>query len=119
MATSFDTLACPTAEMLGLYSASSWLQEQTSKAEGYNAEARLLCNPDASVTIKAAPMTLGAYMELRGWKLGRDENPNQLGYLVERPDMGPANQKGFDHFIAWVEKHSFERFYEPSGHLNS
>ena len=33
-------------------------------------------------TIKAKPMTRGAYNDLRGWKVPENENPDDDGYLV-------------------------------------
>lgn len=84
-----------------------------------DAEVRLFCNPEASLTVHAAPMTLGTYLDIRGWKAGPDDDLEQEGYLVERPDMGPPNQKGFKFFIAWLPKENFDRFYEPLGEPNS
>jgi hypothetical protein len=84
----------------------------------FDAEVRLFCKPESSVTIQAAPMRLGTYLKLRGWKPAADEDLEQEGYLVERPDMGPPNQEGFKNFIAWVSKANFDRFYEPLGSLN-
>lgn len=85
----------------------------------FDAEVRLFCNPDSCMTIQAAPMALGKYLTLRGWKAREGEDLNQEGYLVERPDIGPPNQEGFKSFIAWVKKEDFDRFYEPLGKPNS
>lgn len=84
-----------------------------------DAEMMIFCNPQRGLTTRACPMSLGDYLKLRGWRPDSRQDLNQGGYLVERPDMGPPNQKGFHHFIAWLPKENFERFYEPIGPMNS
>lgn len=87
--------------------------------EESDAEMMIFCNPQRGVTTRACEMRLGDYLKLRGWRPDSRQDLNQQGYLVERPDMGPPNQKGFNFFIAWLPKENFERFYEPIGPMNS
>jgi hypothetical protein len=112
---------------MALLSPTASLPHGTSRVEDidpdqmwlFDAEVRLFCSPVNSLTVQAAPMKLGKYLELRGWKPEKSEDLEQKGYLVERPDMGPPNQPGFKNFIAWLPKENFDRFYEPLGKPNS
>ena len=61
--------------------------------------------------IKAKPMTRGEYTKLREWKLPKDENPADEGYLVEYPDS-PANVEGFAGYVSWSPKAQFEAAYK-------
>lgn len=87
--------------------------------QAIEAELRIFLNPQRDMTVRARPMALGDYLKLRGWGPGQRVDLDAAGYLVERPDMGPPNQKGFDFFIAWLPKANFEQFYERLGSPNS
>lgn len=51
--------------------------------------------------IQAAPMTRGDYNNFRGWKLPKDENPLDEGYLVRYND----------NYCSWSPKEAFEKSY--------
>lgn len=59
-------------------------------------------------------MTRGEYNALRGWQVPADENPDDVGYLVERIDSKP-NHADFSGYISWLPKDVFEQIYKPSG----
>lgn len=95
------------------------LDPSVGSPEALQAEMRIFLNPDREVTVRATPMELGEYLQLREWSPGKRTDLEAPGYLVERPDMGPPNQKGFEFFIAWLPKDNFEEFYEQLGVMNS
>jgi len=64
--------------------------------------------------INAKEMTRKEYNELRGWIVPSDENPYDLGYLVEYIDGGKANHPDFYGYISWSPKDVFERAYRPT-----
>ena len=75
-------------------------------------EVGIFCNPALNVHVRASEMTLGDYLDLRGWsKIGEGLDVQKDGYLVERPDMGPPNHEKYPFFIAWLSKFQFDRFY--------
>lgn len=55
--------------------------------------------------IEAEPMTRGAYNELRGWIMPKDENPADEGYIV----------KYSDGYVSWSPKQAFEKAYSKIG----
>lgn len=55
--------------------------------------------------IEAEPMTRGAYNELRGWIMPKDENPADEGYIV----------KYSDGYVSWSPKQAFEEAYSKIG----
>ncbi len=63
--------------------------------------------------IRAVAMTRQGYNALRGWNVPEDENPNDLGYLVEYVDGGKPNVQGFDGYISWSPAEQFEKAYQP------
>lgn len=65
-------------------------------------------------TIFATPMTRGEYHKLRGWEVPADEDPTDLGYLVQHDNDGKANVEGFDGYISWSPQKLFELAYNPS-----
>jgi len=66
-------------------------------------------------TLKAKPMTLGEYNELRGWTQPENDSPAETpGYLVEYQDGGKANHADFSGYISWSPADIFEKFYHPS-----
>lgn len=52
-------------------------------------------------SIKAKPMRLGLYYQMRGWGISSDEDPNIEGYMIR-------NTEGD---IGWSPKKDFERSY--------
>jgi hypothetical protein len=62
--------------------------------------------------LKATPMTLGDYNNMRGWV---DKDGDQLapGYLVEYQDGGKPNLPGYDGYVSWSPQDVFERSYRP------
>lgn len=59
--------------------------------------------------IKAKPMTLGEYYELRGWDIG-DKDPSEQVYLVEYQDS-KTNVPGFSGYVSYSPKEVFEAAY--------
>lgn len=66
-------------------------------------------------TIMATPMTRGEYNALRGWEVPADEDPADLGYLVQYENDSKANVEGFDGYISWSPQKPFEEAYRASG----
>lgn len=64
--------------------------------------------------IKAKPITLGEYNELRGWAIPADENPAKEGYLVEYEPDGKPNHKDFEGYISWSPKEVFDKAYRKT-----
>lgn len=63
--------------------------------------------------LKATPMGKLAYCKLRGWDVPADEDPDQLGYVVEYQDGGEPNVEGFLGYVSWSPADVFERAYRP------
>lgn len=63
--------------------------------------------------INAEPMSRLEYNELRGWKVPKDENPDDSGFLVEYIDGGQSNHPDFQGYISWSPKNVFECEYRP------
>lgn len=63
--------------------------------------------------VKAVKMTLGEYNVYRGWTIPEDENPGDLGYLVEYLDGGRKNDERHAGYISWSPADVFERNYVP------
>lgn len=61
--------------------------------------------------VHAVPMSRGDYNELRGWEVPADENPDDLGYLVQYADGGAPNVDGFGGYVSWSPKDVFEGSY--------
>ncbi len=51
--------------------------------------------------IEAKAMTRGDYNDFRGWKLQKNENPTDEGYLVKHNDS----------YVRWIPKDIFEKYY--------
>lgn len=63
-------------------------------------------------TLKAWPLTRGQYNEYRGGTIPHDEDPDDLGYLVEyEPDGTKANHPAHDGYISWSPASVFEKTY--------
>jgi len=61
--------------------------------------------------IKARPMTRGEYNSYRGWEIPTDENPDDVGYLVEYTDGGQVNHPAHVGYISWSPKEVFDKAY--------
>lgn len=59
--------------------------------------------------VNATPMTRKEYTDLRGWVVPDNENPNDLGYLVEDLNADERNDENFLGYITWLPKRVFER----------
>lgn len=66
-------------------------------------------------TIMATPMTRGEYNAIRGWEVPADEDPADLGYLVQYEDGSKVNVEGFDGYISWSPQKPFDLAYNKSG----
>ena len=66
-------------------------------------------------TLKAVPMTRGAYNAYRGWHAPVDEDMGEAGYLVEYTDGGKANDPRHAGYISWSPADVFEKTYRPAG----
>ena len=66
-------------------------------------------------TVFATPMTRGEYNTLRGWEVPADEDPTDLGYLVQYENDSKANVEGFNGYISWSPQKPFNEAYKPSG----
>lgn len=66
-------------------------------------------------TVFATPMTRGEYNTLRGWEVPADEDPTDLGYLVQYENDSKANVEGFDGYISWSPQKPFDLAYNQSG----
>ena len=64
--------------------------------------------------INATPMTRGEYNSLRNWVVPDDEDPTDLGYLVEYLDGGKPNLQGYDGYVSWSPMEQFELAYRPT-----
>lgn len=67
--------------------------------------------------VKARPMTRQEYNDHRGWVVPGDEDPNDLGYLVEYTDGGKPNHPDHEGYISWSPKAQFEQAYDPTNKL--
>lgn len=62
--------------------------------------------------VNAKSMTRGEYNDLRGWEIPENENPSDLGYLVEYPDSAQGNGvSGFAGYVSWSPAEVFEKSY--------
>lgn len=61
--------------------------------------------------VKAIPMSLVEYHELRKWAPADEDEP---GYLVMYEPDGHPNVDGFDGYVFWCPKEAFEKGYQLS-----
>ena len=54
--------------------------------------------------VDACPLTRGDYNKYRGWEMPPNENPNDMGYLVQYPDG----------YVSWCPKVAFEKASRPT-----
>lgn len=66
---------------------------------------------------RAKPMTRQEYIDLRGWVIPVDENPNDAGFLVEKLG-GSSNLEGFEGFVTWIPADEFNRSHMSSEGLD-
>lgn len=64
--------------------------------------------------LNAKPMTRGEYNKFRNWDLPANEDPEDLGYLVEYLDGFRGNHHEFVGYISWTPKEVFELSYQPT-----
>lgn len=64
--------------------------------------------------IRAMAMDRLTYVELRGWTMPANENPDDDGYLVEYTDGGEPNHPNFKGYISWSPKAQFENAYRET-----
>lgn len=62
----------------------------------------------------AIPMKRKAYLELQGWPLPPNENPEDDGYAVQYLDGGKPNHPDFDNYLSWSPKDVFREAYKPN-----
>lgn len=65
-------------------------------------------------TIKAKPMTRGAYKDFRGLEFPKYENPDDDGYLVVLLNIEPNADKSEDYIYWWVNKKQFDNDFRPA-----
>lgn len=68
--------------------------------------------------LKAWPMTRGEYNTYRGWTLPDNENPEDLGYLVEYQDGGQPNHPDHEGYISWSPYDVFNNSYQAADELD-
>ena len=61
--------------------------------------------------VYATPMTRGEYNTYRGWSLPQEEDPADLGYLIEYVDGGKPCDDRHTGYISWSPKDVFDRAY--------
>lgn len=59
----------------------------------------------------ATPMDRGQYNDYRNWDVPEDEDPNDLGFLVEYLDGGKPNHPDHKGYISWSPAEIFLRSY--------
>ncbi|WP_343609294.1 DUF2829 domain-containing protein [Novosphingobium sp.] len=65
-------------------------------------------------SLLARSMTRAEYLTYRGWELPADENPEDLGYLVEYTDGGKGNHPDHEGYISWSPRDVFEKAYRAT-----
>ena len=68
--------------------------------------------------LRAVAMTLGEYNQYRDWKMPDDEDPTDVGFLVEYQDGGKANDNRHIGYISWSPKVAFDSAYRRSGEMS-
>jgi hypothetical protein len=65
--------------------------------------------------VKRCVMNRGEYNKYRGWKLPKDEDGADEGYLVEYTDGGEPNHPWHPGYISWSPKPQFDGGYTKEG----
>lgn len=68
--------------------------------------------------VLAVPMSRGEYNEYQGWQIPENQNPSDLGYLIEYKDGGPVNHPDHKGYISWSPKEVFENSYQQNAYRN-
>lgn len=63
--------------------------------------------------VKSVPMTRGIYNKYQGWETPENENPEDVGYLIEYLDGGKPNHPDHEGYISWSPKDVFDRNHSP------
>lgn len=79
------------------------------------ASAKLEQKYQGTKQLLAASMTKERYCSYRGWEVPANEDPAELGYLVEYLDGGKANDPRHEGYISWSPADVFEKAYRPCG----
>ena len=58
-------------------------------------------------------MTRGIYNKYQGWETPENENPEDVGYLIEYLDGGKPNHPDHEGYISWSPKDVFDRNHSP------
>jgi len=66
--------------------------------------------------IQSSPMTRGDYNKYRGWKMPKDENPLEPGFLVEY-EGDTSNHENHEGYISWTPLKPYLKAYRSSGSL--
>ena len=64
-------------------------------------------------------ITKAEYCALRGWTMPENEDPNELGRMVQydQPE-GKDPTPGYDGYVSWSPKFAFDEAYRESGQMN-
>lgn len=91
-------------------------EPQASNDKGPNPIVAQMKTYTGTKTIKAVPMTKGAYNKYRGWDMPADEDANEPVYLVEYEADPSSKPNHPDHagYISMSPKHVFDKAYRPS-----
>jgi hypothetical protein len=69
--------------------------------------------------VRATPMNRLEYCTMRTWDVLLEENQHEKGYLVEYiNNPNNPNLEGYDCYVSWVLKNTFEEAYEESSNLS-
>lgn len=91
--------------------------DKVAKAKPMSGEI-LMFNPKTYIGTKVVHAYLisrGAYNQLRGWTVPANENPDDLGYLVQYADGQETNVPGYTGYVSWSPRDVFERSYREVG----
>jgi len=61
--------------------------------------------------VHAELCTKRAYCKVRKWDVPTDEDPNEMGYIIEYADGQRPNVKGYEGYVSWSPKDVFEKSY--------
>lgn len=90
--------------------------QATAEAKGPNPIVAQMKTYTGTKTIKAVPMTKGAYNKYRGWDMPAGEDTNEQVYLVEYEADPSSKPNHPDHagYISMSPKHVFDKAYRLS-----
>ena len=61
--------------------------------------------------VHAELCTKRAYCKVRKWDVPADEDPNEMGYIIEYADGQRPNVEGYEGYVSWSPKDVFEKSY--------